>query len=130
LFHFIVNSIIVAFIISILVIHIARERLNGSKQLQMLSGVHYGTYWLANYLFDLTICLINISLMVFILKVVSLAKNDLTSEVFAVSAGDSLGYFFLLLLFSSFAWCSLAYFWSFFFKSDIIGFVGQFKFMS
>lgn len=102
--------------------HMARERLNGSKQLQLLSGVHYSVYWLANYMFDLTICLINITSMVFIIKMVDLAKNDPTSEVNAV-VSSSLGYYFLILLFSSFAWCALAYFWSFFFKSDIIGFV-------
>ena len=115
---------IVAFIISIFVMHMASERLNGSKLLQMLSKVHYSVYWLANYIFDLMICLVNISSMVFILKLVSMAKNDPTSEVHAVAANDSLGYFFLILFFSSFACCSLAYFWSFFFKSDIIGFVG------
>ena len=95
--------------------NVAKERLNGSKQLQMLTGIHYITYWISNYIFDLMICLINVSSMVFILKMVHLAKNDPTSEVDAI-VKDSLGYLYVVLLFSSFAWCSLAYFWSFFFK--------------
>lgn len=102
----------------------ARERLNGSKQLQMLSGTHYATYWTANYLFDLVILLINISSMVFILKMVDLSKNDPTSEVNSIAGSSTLGYFFLVLLLQTFSWCALAYFWSFYFKSDIIAFVG------
>jgi len=93
----------------------AKERINGSKQLQMLSGVHYTTYWMANYFFDLIILLFNIVTMVFILKMVTLSKNDPTSEVDAV-VSNSLGYLFLIFFISSFAWCSLSYFWSFFFK--------------
>ena len=118
-----INSIIVALMISFMVMHVARERTNGSKQLQMLSGIHYTTYWIANYLFDLIIYVFNISTIVFILKMVDLAKNDTTTEVNAIAGNESLGYFYLLLLFSSFSWCTLAYIWSFLFKSDIIGFV-------
>jgi hypothetical protein len=93
----------------------AKERINGSKQLQMLSGVHYITYWIANYFFDMLILLFNIATMIFILKMVALSKNDSTSEVDAV-VSSSLGYLFIMFLISSFAWCSLSYFWSFFFK--------------
>ena len=117
------NAIIVALMISFMVMHVARERTNGSKQLQMLSGIHFTLYWISNYLFDLIIYVFNISTMVFILKMVDLAKNDSTSEVNAVAGTDGLGYIYLLLLFSCFSWCTLAYIWSFLFKSDIIGFV-------
>ena len=63
-----VNAIVTALLISFLVMHVARERTNGSKQLQLMSGVHYGTYWLANYLFDLIVVLVNVTLLVIILK--------------------------------------------------------------
>lgn len=39
------NAIIVALMISLMVIHVGRERTSGSKQLQFLSGTHYVTYW-------------------------------------------------------------------------------------
>ena len=118
-----INSIIIAFVISILVMHIARERLNGSKQLQFLSGTHYLTYWISNYIFDLIVCFFIASSMVLMLKIVDLIKNDLSSETSPVAASDSLGYFYLLMLFSIFTWCSLAYAWSFLFKTDIICFI-------
>ncbi|CAF0703608.1 unnamed protein product [Brachionus calyciflorus] len=117
------NSIIVAFMIGVMVIHIGRERTNGSKQLQLLSGIRSSTYWLSNYLFDMVIHLINITLIVIALKVVDVIKNDPTSESNAIAGNETLGYFFLLLLLSCFSWCTLSYIWSFLFKSEIIGFV-------
>ncbi len=117
------NSVIVAFIISIMVMSVARERLNGSKQLQLLSGTHYAVYWMANYLFDLAVCLFQISTLVISLKIVDVIKNDTSSETYAIAGDDTLGYFFILLLCSSLAWCTLAYIWSFFFKQDIVGFI-------
>jgi len=118
-----INAVIVAFMISIMVMHVARERTNGSKQLQMLSGLHYGTYWFSNFLFDMAIYIFNISTMVFFLKMVDLGKNDTSSETYAIAGDQTLGYFYLLLLFSSLSWCVYAYIWSFLFKTDIICFV-------
>ena len=118
-----INAVIVAFVISILVMHVSRERLNGSKQLQLLSGTNYITYWISNYIFDLFICLFIASTMVLMLKLVDLIKNDPSSETAAIASSNSLGYFYLLMLFSMFAWCSMAYVWSFCFKSDLIGFI-------
>jgi hypothetical protein len=63
-----VNAVVTALIISFIVMHVARERTSGSKQLQLMSDVHYSTYWLANYLFDLIVVLINVTLLVIILK--------------------------------------------------------------
>ncbi len=117
------NAVIVAFIISIMVMSVARERLNGSKQLQLLSGTHYSVYWAANYLFDLAVCLVQISTLVIALKVVDAIKNDTSSETYAIAGDENLGYFFVLLLCSCLSWCTLAYIWSFFFKQDIIGFI-------
>ena len=121
------NSVIFAFFISILIMHLSRERCNGSKQLQMLSGLHYVTYWISNYLFDLLICLFNIVLMVIVLKIVASIQNDPSTELYALAGdGNTLGYFMLLLMFSSLAWCTYAYVWSFLFSTDILGFVISF----
>jgi hypothetical protein len=117
------NSLIVAFIGSILVIHVARERSNGSKQLQMLSGIHYGTYWISNYMFDLLLCLFNVVTLVVTLKVIEVLKNDPSNEISVIASNDSIGYYFLLLFFSCFSWCTYAYLWSFFFKSELISFI-------
>jgi ABC-type multidrug transport system ATPase subunit len=101
--------------------HVTRERVNGSKQLQLLSGVHYITYWISNYLFDMLTCFFNASMLVIALKIVDAIKNDSTNEIRPVV--ESLGYFYILLVISMFAWMTFAYFWSFFFSSDIICFV-------
>ena len=63
-----VNALVSALIISFIVMLVARERTNGSKQLQLMSGVYYATYWIANCLFDLIIVFINVTLLVIILK--------------------------------------------------------------
>ena len=125
-----INGIIVAFIISIMVMSVTRERSNGSKQLQYLSGTHYSVYWLSNYIYDVGICIIQITSMVIILKIVDAAKNDSTSEVHAIAGDSTLGYFYLLMFISCFSWCTLAYIWSFFFKQDIIGFIVLFIILS
>nr|APD26552.1 ATP-binding cassette transporter subfamily A member 3-like X2 protein [Brachionus koreanus] len=117
------NSIIIAFMIGIMVIHIGRERANGSKQLQMLSGLTWPTYWVSNFLFDMLIHLINISLIVIGLKIVDAIKNDESSEIKAIAGDETLGYLFFLLFISSFSWTILSFIWSFLFKSEIIGFV-------
>ncbi len=116
-------SFIVAFMIGIIVMHVAKERLNGSKQLQLLSGVHFSTYWISHYLFDTLIYIFNILTIIFALAIVNLSKNDQTNEIYTIAGTNNLGYFLLLLLFSCFSWSLLAYVWSFKFKSDIIGFV-------
>ena len=119
-----VNALIVALITSFLVMHVARERTNGSKQLQLMSGIHYTTYWIANYLFDLLIVLVNVSILVIILKIVDSSKSNATNyEIDAIAGNSTLGYIYILFLFSGFAWCTWAYIWSFHFSSDTIGFV-------
>jgi hypothetical protein len=45
-------------------------------------------------------------------------------EIDAVAGSDgTLGYIYILFLFSGFAWCTWAYLWSFNFKSDAVAFV-------
>lgn len=117
------NSLIVALLVGFMVIHPGRERLNGSKQLQYLSGTHYAIYWLSNYLFDLAVYIFGISTMVIALKLINGIKNDSSIEIYPIASDNTLGYFYLLLFISTFAWCSFAYVWSFFFKSEIVCFV-------
>ena len=123
LLNFII-SIIIALIMSFQVIHVSRERINGSKQMQMLSGIHYVTYWIGNYLFDLIIMLFQCTMLVIMLAIVNAAKGGSSDyEVYYVASNGLLGYAYILLLFSCVSWCTYAYIWSFLFKQDIVGFV-------
>lgn len=104
LYNFIM-SIIVAYMIAISTMHIARERINGSKQLQLLSGTHYSTYWLANFLFDWPIFVVQSFLLVILLAIINAGRNDNTVEIYAIaSSGSIMISYFFLLFFSSFAW--------------------------
>ena len=117
------NSIIIAFIASATVIHVTRERENGSKLLQSLSGASATVYWLSNYVFDMAVCLFNIATILFAMKLIAIVRNDPTNELAPISTNVSLSYVALLLVASSFTWCTYAYILSFFFKSDILGFI-------
>ena len=119
-----INSIIISFIISVTTIHLTREKRNGSKSLQLLSGTHFIVYWIANYLFDLVIFLFNIVTIVVSLKIVALSITDKANDTFLIAHdGMTLFNFFLFMLLTCLSWSTLAYVWSNFFKSDIIGFV-------
>jgi hypothetical protein len=118
------DSVIVAFMIAIVTMNMSRERLNGSKQLQLLSGTDYYTYWLSNYLIDWPVFVFNIVSLLVVLLIVNSAKNDVTNELYGIAGNSNATcFYFLVLLISSLAWCPYAYLWSFLFKSDIVGFV-------
>ena len=118
------TSIVIAFIISIMVMQVTRERCNGSKQLQFLSGLHYTTYWISNYLFDLIPCIINSASIVLAIKIMDAIRNDASIETYALASdAGAMGSLFFLLIVSSFSWCTFAYMWSFRFSSDIICFI-------
>lgn len=119
----ILTSIIIAFIISVLVMFPTMEKSSGFKTLQLLTGTNFFIYWLAHYLFDLILCLINASILVSITKLVDMAKNDTTSETYAVSKNDNIGYVALIIFTSSLCWPVLAHIWSFFIKSNTKSFV-------
>ena len=122
-----IDGVIVAFIISVCTIHVTREKRNGSKFLQLLSGTHYITYWASNYLFDVLVFFINISTIILALKLVSLTISDTANDTL-VLANDGLTLFnlFTFMFFCSFSWATLAYIWSFIFKSDVIAFLTLF----
>lgn len=118
-----INGVILGFFISLFVVHVGRERVNGSKQLQLLSGCHFSTYWISNFIFDFFICFLNVVAIVGVIKLVDNIRNDPLSETYPIASYPTIIHLFLLLLLSSFSWIILAYVWSNFFKNEIIGFV-------
>ena len=117
------TSLIVAFIMSSTVMHISKEKMNGSRNLQLLSGSHKITYWISNYIFDFIVCLINISLIVSIIVVVSTIKNEKNSDVALLSTYPTIGYVALIMIISSLNWPLYGYCWANYFKSDVNAFV-------
>jgi hypothetical protein len=83
------------------------------------------TYWLSNFIFDMIVFIFSISTMILALKIVALARSgEDTSDTYIIGhKGSTLAYLFLFMILVSFSWTILAYVCSFFFKSDIIGFV-------
>ncbi|CAF0704109.1 unnamed protein product [Brachionus calyciflorus] len=126
-----INAIIIAFVISVSTIHLTREKRNGSKSLQLLSGTHYIVYWISNYIFDFMIYLIQIIFLIGALKLVALGMNDTANDTYILTQKwSTLFYLFIFMILSSFTWSSLSYVWSNFFKSDIVGFVVLFLVLS
>ena len=78
-------SILLAFF----VLFVVKEKENGAKHLQFVSGVHSSTYWLANYLFDNLIILIVIALSTAVIAVF---------QISSFSAGEPLAAVFLLMV--------------------------------
>lgn len=124
-------GIIVAFIISVSTIHLTREKRNGSKALQLLSGTHYITYWLSNFIFDFLVYIFQIITMLTALKIVANNLTDKANDSFLITKDWwSIIYLLIFMILSSITWTSLASFWSNFFKSDIVGFVVLFLVLS
>jgi hypothetical protein len=120
----ILTSIVFACLISYIAIHLTREKRNGSKSLQLLSGTHFSTYWVANYLFDMCLLLVSIISFLLIMWIVALMRSNKQTEAYVLTVEDSNFFYMLAFLFiSSFSWPLLAYLWSFLFKSDIVSYV-------
>ena len=68
LFSFL-NSIIVTIFIGILLLTLVTERLNHSKDLQLLTNLKKRVYWISNWIFDFTLCLLLIGFLTIIVKV-------------------------------------------------------------
>ena len=73
LFNFI-NSIVAAIFISILIVPLIQERINRSKDLQLLTSLSKRSYWLSNIVFDLCACLIICGLLTVIVKVMGIVS--------------------------------------------------------
>ena len=123
--HFIniFNGVIIAVFMSFFVAHVGRERINGSKHIQLLSGVHFVIYWIGNFIFDMIICLYTCIGLVVAFKIIDVILNNPMSETYPIAYGANLFYYFILLLFSSFGWLTYAYTVSHFFKTEIVGFI-------
>jgi hypothetical protein len=68
LFSFL-NSIIATIFIGILLLTLITERLNHSKDLQLLTNLTKRTYWISNWIFDFSLCLILIALLTIVVEV-------------------------------------------------------------
>ncbi len=111
---------------SFVLMHVAKEKINGSKNLQLLSGTHQLTYWASNYLFDYALCLYNACLLIVVIAALGFARNSglaSVSDVSITAQWPTIGYVILVLLVSSLSWPVYGYCWSFFFKSDVTAFV-------
>jgi hypothetical protein len=120
-----VTSIVVAFMISSLVMHISRERLTGSKSLQLLSGTQGSTYWISNYIFDYFLCFVSVSLLIVAISFAALARRDRgeITDITVIAEAQNIGYLYLLLIMNSLSWPFIVYCWSFFIKSDLTSFI-------
>jgi hypothetical protein len=117
-------SVTISVLISLVCIHITREKSNGSKSLQMLSGTHFLTYWSSNYLFDMMLYLISIIVMLAALTISSLARGVVDTDAYILSLVDAnLLHTFMFMLINALSWPLVAYLCSFKFKSDIIAFI-------
>lgn len=74
------NSLIVVIQIGLIVITVGRERISGSKSLQLLTGTRTLIYWISNYVFDVFILIFNFVSMIVVFKIIDLARNDPTNE--------------------------------------------------
>ena len=72
------------------------------------------------------ICMFNLTSMIVTLKCIDLLRNDPANETRPLASNDTLGHVFLLFIVSSFNWCTLAYISSFWFRTDLIGFIFTF----
>ena len=68
LFSFL-NSILATIFIGILLLSLIAERLNHSKDLQLLTNLSRFTYWLSNWLFDFAMCFLLTAILTIIVKV-------------------------------------------------------------
>ncbi|CAF4297975.1 unnamed protein product, partial [Adineta steineri] len=93
LFSFL-NCIIATIFIGILLLSIITERLNHSKDLQLLTNLTKRTYWFSNWLFDFTLCFILIALLTIIVKIGAEANSNSDAEVSVFRESAAMGYFF------------------------------------
>jgi hypothetical protein len=63
------NSILATIFIGILLLPLITERVNNSKDLQLLTNLTKRIYWFSNWIFDFTLCFILIALLTIIVKV-------------------------------------------------------------
>ncbi len=116
-------SILYAFVISLNVMHVAKEKLNESKKMQLITNTSYLTYWLSNYLFDFFLCFLNIIFFLACIAIISQVRDDIELDIYLLSSWPYLLYLFLILFLSALSWPLLSYCWLHFFESDVTAFV-------
>lgn len=118
---------VVAFLISLACIHVTRERVNKSKQLQIMQGGGWLVYWASNYLFEFLLYSISIVLMIALITILGNVSSNVRNDYTLLAArNENLLKLFGFLLVTSFSWSTLAYVWSFMFKSEMVAFVTLF----
>ncbi|CAF4147319.1 unnamed protein product [Rotaria sp. Silwood2] len=125
LFNFL-NSILAALFISILIIPLIQERINHSKDLQLLTNLTTRTYWFSNIIFDLLSCFTLCILLTIIVRIGSIGNTNIESEVHIYINTEQIGYFLLMIIMYSLASLPLIYVYSFSPKSELIGFINSF----
>lgn len=115
-------SLLLSFVISINVMHVSREKINGSKKMQILSNTSKLVYWTSNYIFDITIYFINLTCILAVILIVNRIKNDPETDIYLLSSYPTLPYLILVVLISSLSWPLYTYCWVHFFKSDVTAF--------
>jgi hypothetical protein len=123
-----IASLNVAFIISMMILHVSTDKIESSKTLAYISGMHYLTYWLANYIFDFMICLFNVASIVLAVYIYDNVTGSAASS--SVHEYPTLVHFLVLLYGSSLAWPCFAHVWSFVFKHEVMPFVVVFSLLS
>jgi hypothetical protein len=61
--------------------------------------------------------------MILTYKVIDAIRNDPQNETSPLSSSSTIGYVYLLFIICSFSCCAISYVWSFFFKSELVGFI-------
>ncbi|CAF3375160.1 unnamed protein product [Rotaria sp. Silwood1] len=118
--------IIATLFISILIPTFIAERVNHSKDLQLLTNLKKRIYWLSNLIFDVSLCLILCSLLTIVLKIGATANSKTQSEVYIYRNTEETGYFFLMFLMYSLASLPFIYTFSFGVKRELIGVINFF----
>ncbi|XP_053122131.1 ATP-binding cassette sub-family A member 13 [Hemicordylus capensis] len=93
---------------------IVKDRVSGAKRLQHITGLSYKTYWLANFLYDMLLYLVPVSLCIGIITVFQLS---------AFTFRDNLAATALLLILFGYATLPWMYLMSRFFSSSDVAFI-------
>ncbi|UJR36715.1 hypothetical protein I4U23_029431 [Adineta vaga] len=125
LFNF-MNSIAAAVFISILLVPLIQERINRSKDLQLLTNLTKRSYWFSNTIFDVSLCFILCSILTIIVKIGAASNPDPESEVHIYLKSQQGINFFAMSIMYSLASLPMIYVYSFSPKSELIGFINFF----
>jgi hypothetical protein len=133
-------SLLVAFQISCICIHVTRENMNKSKYLQIISmsigrggnkRINLILYWASNFLFDCSLLCVNIFTMCLAFKILfwlfssSLIGDD--NDFLLIASNNRLLYsFFVYMCLACGSWATCSYLWSCFFtRSSSVSFTSS-----